>query len=298
MLSLVSIITVMKRFFFIALVSALMAGEAFAQAIPSKISFNNEATDTARLTSMLMEVVKPGASNSPAQSYVLPMAEKFLGTPYKGSTLDGEEELLRVNLDGMDCTTFVETVAALALSAAEGRSSWRDFTYNLERLRYRGGKINGYGSRLHYISDWALDNNTLGLITEVTDRVGQTARMVKSLDWMTTHRSDYPQMKDDEVYEEIKHVEGGYHGHLIKYIKNSNTGGAQLADGDIVALVSRKEGLDVSHMGIIKMVKGKAHLLHASSTAGKVVVEEKPLMDYLSKRRDIAGIRVFRLMPN
>ena len=55
--------------------------------------------------------------------------------------MEGDEELLRINLDGMDCTTFVENMMALALTAGENRTSWRDFTFNLERLRYRGGAM-------------------------------------------------------------------------------------------------------------------------------------------------------------
>ena len=44
----------------------------------------------------------------------------------------------------MDCTTFVENVAAMAITISEGRSSWHDMVYNLERLRYRQGHLDGY----------------------------------------------------------------------------------------------------------------------------------------------------------
>ncbi len=269
-----------------------------AQAIPSKIEFNDEKSDTTRLTKILIGADTQSNRTKGAQSYVLQMAEQFIGTPYKEGTLEGDEERLRINLDGMDCTTFVETAMALALSAAEKRSSWRDFAFNLERLRYRGGTMKGYASRLHYISDWALDNSNLGLVTEVTDRIGRSDRMIKSLDWITSHRDDYPALKDSATYAAMKHVESGFHGHRLLYIKSTMTGGAQLADGDIIGFVTKKDGLDVSHMGIIKMMNGKPHLIHASSAAGKVVMEDKPLADYLRRRRDIAGIRVFRMSNN
>lgn len=268
---------------------------ASAQGQYDRIVFGNEAADTTRLTEILIEATAPGKGYSGPQSYMPLMASKFTGTPYRSGTLEGEEEKLRINLDGMDCTTYVETVMALALTAGEGRSSWRDFAYNLERLRYRHGRLDGYASRLHYVTDWALDNCTLGLIKEVTDRIGRTDRMVKSLDWITAHRNDYPALADEEVYRAMKDVENGYHGHRMLYIKSSNIGGAALKEGDIIALVSKKEGLDVSHMGIIKMEKGTPYLLHASQTAGKVTVESRPLADYLRRMRDVAGIRVFRL---
>ena len=44
----------------------------------------------------------------------------------------------------------------------ENRKSWRDFIYNLKRMRYRSGEINGYPSRLHYVSDWIVDNRFRG----------------------------------------------------------------------------------------------------------------------------------------
>ena len=263
--------------------------------VTSGIVFNNESSDTTRLTSILIDATSGERRQGNSQTYLLGMAEQFIGTPYVASTLEGEPEALRVNLDGMDCTTFVQTAMALAMTAAEGRSSWRDFIYNLESLRYRGGRMNGYGSRLHYTTDWALDNITRGNLIEVTDRVGRTNYMVKSIDWMTRNRDNYPAMQDSTLYAEIKHVEEGYHGHRMGYIKSSNVIGANLQDGDIVALVSRKPGLDISHIGIIKMRKGKPHLLHASSTGKQVRIEEKTLTDYLRPMREVAGIRVFRL---
>ena len=112
---------------------------------------------------------------------------------------------------------------------------------------------------------------------------------------MTRHRDDYPAMKDSATYAAIKHIESGYHGYRTGYIKAANVERANLRDGDIVAFTTKKEGLDAAHIGIVKMVKGKAHLVHASRTAGKTLTEERPLADYLRRNRDFTGIRVFRL---
>lgn len=278
-----------------AVVAAAACGiEAAAQNVGHTV-FGNERNDTTRLTEILVQSVGKGPARG-AQEYVLEMALNFEGTPYRAGTLDaGDDHSAVVNLDGMDCTTFVETALALAMTAGEGRSSWRDYVYNLERLRYRGGKADGYASRLHYVSDWALDNQTRGIMREVTDRVGKTDYQVKSIDWMTRHRDDYPAMKDSATYAAIKHIESGYHGYRTGYIKAANVERANLRDGDIVAFTTKKEGLDAAHIGIVKMVKGKAHLVHASRTAGKTLTEERPLADYLRRNRDFTGIRVFRL---
>ncbi|MCM1028143.1 MAG: DUF1460 domain-containing protein [Pseudoflavonifractor sp.] len=281
----------------IIVITLLLSATTVTAQVAGNATFCNEAADTARLTSMLIDAVAahPAASS---QSVVLPMAELFIGTPYKAGTLDQSDDLrVAICLDGMDCTTFVDNVMALAITVGEGRSSWRDFAYNLERLRYRGGKAYGYPSRLHYVSDWVIDNTNRGLITEVTDRIGRADHSIKSLNWMTTHRGDYPALSDSATFAAIKGVESGYHSHKTPYIKTANVMGANLRDGDIVAITTKKPGLDISHLGIIKIVKGKPTLLHASSATGAVTLEKMPLDSYLRRQKDATGIRVFRLTP-
>ena len=47
--------------------------------------------------------------------------------------------------------------------------------------------------------------------------------------------------------------------------------------------------------GIVRFVKGKPHLLHASSTAKKVIVDKDDLFEMLKLSRNVTGIRVVRL---
>lgn len=266
-----------------------------AQGIGNAI-FCDEANDTTRLTNILIQATADAPARSP-QDYIPLFAKEFLGTPYTAATLErGDDRHVLVCLDGMDCTTMVETVLALAMTAGEGRSSWRDFTYNLERLRYRGGDAQGYASRLHYITDWAIDNEARGILREVTDRLGApTSYSVKSLDYITAHRDQYPALTDDDEFAVIKHVEEGFHGHRTPYIKPMNIAKAQLRDGDIIAITAKTEGLDVVHLGIVKMDGKKPRLIHASSKAGKTIIDESSLADYVRRRKDATGIRVFRL---
>ncbi|MDE6430402.1 MAG: DUF1460 domain-containing protein, partial [Duncaniella sp.] len=74
------------------------------------------------------------------------IGRQFIGAPYKGGTLEGSPEMLTVNLEEFDCTTFVETVAALALTVEEHKNSWQDFVDNLSTIRYRTDEPNGYAS--------------------------------------------------------------------------------------------------------------------------------------------------------
>ena len=67
-------------------------------------------------------------------------------------------------------------------------------------------------------------------------------------------------------------------------------------DGDLVAIVTRKDGLDYSHLGFAVWGKdGRLHLLNASSIHHKVVEEPKTLRQYLREHPSSIGIRLFRL---
>ncbi|WBL41727.1 DUF1460 domain-containing protein [Algoriphagus halophytocola] len=97
----------------------------------------------------------------------------FLATPYVEKTLElpGTEKLV-INTTGVDCTTFLETVVTLSRIAKSGTVSFEDFEKELENLRYRAGKNQGYSSRLHYFSDWIFENEAKEIITDVTQEIG------------------------------------------------------------------------------------------------------------------------------
>lgn len=260
---------------------------------PGDIRWTNEREDTTALTNMLVEAAAMHADH-PAD-LVVPIGKMLLDKPYAGGGIEGEPEMLTVRLDSLDCTTFVESVLAAAKTAYMGRTSWRDFAQTLKEMRYRGGEINGYGSRLHYFSDWIVENSHRGDLQDVTDRIGKGDHMVKTLDFMSRNRSKYPAMKDDANYNAIKNAEVGYRSHRFAYIKPINFKSAALKEGDIIGIVTSIPGLDVTHMGIVTMVNGEPHLLHASSAKGKVVVDELTLADYIKRNRKAVGIRVIRL---
>ena len=49
--------------------------------------------------------------------------------------------------------------------------------------------------------------------------------------------------------------------------------------------------MENSELGIVRFVKGKPHLLHASSTAKKVIVDKDDLFEMLKLSRNVTGIR-------
>lgn len=257
-------------------------------ASPTTTRFHNEASDTTQITEMLIEGMK-------AKVGADWFAERLIGRPYAVWTMEQSPEMLTVNMDEFDCTTMTETAIAMTITINEGRSSWRDFIYNLEQIRYRSGEVNGYGSRLHYVSDWVIDNTHRGNFREVTDRVGTASYVIKTLDYMSANRDKYPALEDSANYSAIKNIEMGYRSLRFPIIKSLNIEKAQLRDGDIIAIASGNKNLDVSHMGVVKIIDGQPHLIHASSKAGKVIIDPTPLSTYVKRYRGASGIRVFRI---
>ena len=67
-------------------------------------------------------------------------------------------------------------------------------------------------------------------------------------------------------------------------------------EGDLVGLVCKTPGLDISHMGmVVKNEKGELVVIDASMSAGKVVQEPKSSVEYLRPKKSVIGVRIFRV---
>ena len=253
-------------------------------------------------TTMINELLAKGQQSglSEANALIEFYARQLLGTPYVAHTLEGDEEMLTINIHELDCLTFIETLYALTKATLNKRLSWRDFAANIENVRYRGGEMGDYSTRIHYISEWIIDNNVRGNLVEVTPDLPHADYMIKNIDYMTHHTASYRQLKDDTaMVEKIRKHE--LRNHRFPYLKrswlNDKAVKAALRSGDFVSLVTKAEGLDVSHNGIIIVdEKGDPYLLDASMSGGKVMLESKPLFKFLERSKNNIGIRVFRMM--
>lgn len=225
------------------------------------------------------------------------VGKTFLGTPYVAKTLEiGETESLVINLQGLDCTTYIENVLAFSLLLKDGRSDFETFTDKLETIRYKNGKLDGYTSRLHYFSEWIADNEAKGLLTNITPKIGGSI-VTKKIDFMSTHRELYPFLKDDDDnFKKIQASENYLNGQEICILPQEQIKASEhlIQSGDIIALTTSIKGLDITHTGIaIREKDGRIHLLHAS-TIGEVVVSKLPLVDYLKKIKNNTGVMVAR----
>ena len=225
------------------------------------------------------------------------IGKSFLGTPYVAKTLEvGETESLVINLQGLDCTTYVENVLAFGTMLRKGEKDLNTFAKTLESIRYKDGKLKGYPSRLHYFSEWIANNNSKGLIKDITADLGGNA-MTKDINFMSTHRELYPFLSDEDNYLQIKASERYLNGRPIYVLAKDKIEAKEhmIQSGDIIALATSIDGLDVTHTGFaIRKESGRIHLLHASSSNEEVEISELPLADYLNGIRHNTGIMVAR----
>ena len=68
-----------------------------------------------------------------------------------------------------------------------------------------------------------------------------------------------------------------------------------IKDGDIIAIITSKKGLDTSHIGIAVWHKDGLHMLNASQVRHKVVEEPMLLRTYMAKYPMQTGIRIIRV---
>lgn len=274
------------------LISALLLLLAVACGLNAKTTYTR--VDSLTVVRLLSEA--PGADP-------LWLARQLKGRPYVAHTLEvNDHEQLVVNTRQLDCTTLVETVAALAICIKEKKRDFCSFCQVLRVLRYRDGRIDGYPSRLHYFTDWIEDNARMGLVKEVSSEGKPfTAVQTVSVSFMSRHPEAYKALKArPELVKVIARQEKQLTGRRYRYIpkeavKDTKALREAVKDGDILAITTTKQGLDIAHLGFAVWRQDGLHLLNASQLHKKVVEEPMTLGQYLAKHPSFTGIRVVRL---
>ncbi|MCX7634878.1 MAG: DUF1460 domain-containing protein [Syntrophales bacterium] len=222
----------------------------------------------------------------------------FLDYPYEAATLTTTgEETLTVNLRPFDCVTFVETTLALAMTAVR-KADMKAFVAHLRRIRYRGGRMRGYASRLHYFSEWLVDNARRGILRDITPALGGTV-VAKKIAYMTTHREQYPPLADPFYYRRLAAVEARLSRRAISVLPGACLAEREgmIAQGDIIGIAAARDDLDCLHAGLTVIVAGKPHLLHASAEEERIVVSQATLSRYVTASPQRRGILVGRWEP-
>lgn len=205
------------------------------------------------------------------------LSEQFLNVNYKESTLIGNvnmPEIFVINLEGIDCFTYIDYVEAMRLS-----NSFPQFEENLKKVRYQYGKV-AFENRNHFFTDWIEFNSNH--IEDVTEEVG--GEKTKTVEKMLNKKEDGTYFLPGIPAKERK----------IQYIPSDALDKMiieRLRTGDYVGIFSEAQGLDVSHTGIIIKDGDKAYLRHASSREENRRVVNEDLINYVSNKPGLVILR-------
>lgn len=272
------------------------------------------------LKSLYVVAAQEGLSTAPLAKKIEYFSAKFLKKPYLGGAL-GEgvnspfdsDPLYR--FDAFDCTTYVETVMALALA-----DSPRHFLETLKHIRYQGGKVSLF-TRNHFTSlDWMPNAEGLGFLKDQTRVLAagkamtlttaidkrkwyesQAVSMVKSTDFIS-EKVQYIQEKTKSFSPEVVHLP-----YIDKsdFLQNPRML-LHFPKAGVVNIVRKNwntreaigTDLDISHQGIFFERNGEIIFRHASFKKSSQFVVEVPLLDYVRQNlndQTFAGLNILEL---
>ncbi|MFZ6781275.1 N-acetylmuramoyl-L-alanine amidase-like domain-containing protein [Undibacterium sp. Ji83W] len=203
------------------------------------------------------------------------IARKNIGQPYKLNLL-GEfpfelhDNLPMYSLTHSDCLVFAEHTYAMALS-----SSWEEFFWTLQRIRYKDGLI-GVVTRNHYTEvDW--NTNNAWLLKDVSAGFG--ADKVASYD-IVVDRAKF--LREQHHKETTIPVQTSHEA----YVKADKVSAIldQLRDGDFVNVVSDKDGYQsITHVGLVVVdANDKRNFLNS----GEPQVKEESFDTFISRTNE------------
>ena len=209
------------------------------------------------------------------------LSGELLGIDYRESTLIGDRdtpEVFVINLEGVDCFTFIDYVEAMRLSGSPA-----EFRDSLMRVRYRGGIIS-FETRNHFFTDWREFN--ADLVTDVTGEIAgaKAEKTKKILNQKEDGTSILPGI--EAVQREIVFIPS-------KALDVSVV--RKLSTGDYIGVYSQAQGLDVSHVGIAIKDGNKIWLRHASAQKEYHKVVDQDFKEYILNK---PGIIVLRPNPD
>jgi len=228
----------------------------------------------------------------------------FVGTTYVPGTLevDGPERVV-VNFRGLDCVTFVENALAITRFVRSGgpamltQRTAAEARYEelLREIRYRGGVLDGYPSRLHYFSEWLADNARRGLLQDLGPSL-ETDADPEPIDFMSTHTDAYRQLGDVRVLEEIRRTEARLSARARLFVPEDRIAAVAplIRTGDVIAATSSVPGLDVAHTGLALWIDGELRLMHAPLVGDSVQISEVSLAERIRRIGGQDGIMVAR----
>lgn len=186
-----------------------------------------------------------------------------------------------------DCTTFVETVAALARSRVAG-----DFFKNLVAIRYKDS-AGTFEARNHFPeADWIPNNEKAGILKDITVDVAGVAKLTARVEKKMIDRGVWlaQQTKSGAVNRTIASVTEKQWSKPIEArvsyipIEKLDSAMEHLPHGAILNFVRSndpRQPVLITHQGFVVKEKGMVLLRHASSAG---IVRTVVLRDYIRKQ--------------
>jgi len=229
------------------------------------------------------------------------IALELKGTPYVGFTLEvsKDAEYCVVNLKGLDCVTFFEDALCVARMLKRGKSSPEDLIREVQFTRYHGGKMGDFTTRLHYTTDWFVDNEQKGVVKILTPDLPGAEPFTQRVGIMSQHPENYRQLAAySELLGEIRLAEEKINARSLKYLPMDKLEAAEhlLQTGDIVGVSTTAEGIDIAHTGLcIKDEQGIVHFMDASSSRRNMRVTLEPqISKCLNWSSKLTGVMIAR----
>ncbi len=205
------------------------------------------------------------------------LSRGLLGISYEASTLIGNEnsaEVLVINLEGVDCFTFLDYVETMRRS-----SSYLEFVDQLKKVRYKEGIVS-FSNRNHFFTDWRESHSAS--IEDVTGNVG-AEKAVEARKLLNRKKDGSAFVPGVRAFER-----------QITFVPADAIDDAvisRMKTGDYAGVFSAEQGLDVSHVGIIIKEGQTVKFRHASSAPEKRKVIDEDFLEYI---KDKPGIIILR----
>jgi len=214
----------------------------------------------------------------------------LMGKPYRlgpmgEGYLDSIETKPLVYLDSVDCVTFVEHALALARAANEDSLFWE-----LQRIRYKDGKIS-YANRKHFmVADWVADSKYAKIIPMAGDTTIQ--RTMPKVDFFKSKNLKY-MVNGKEAKDSPMNLRYLPYEKALEFAKKPYEGPMMVVG---VAFIAKTDKIDATHTGFVVLRPGEKPLVrHASSLRMQVI--EQPFAEYLESRRGkLPGVTLFEFV--
>lgn len=225
------------------------------------------------------------------------IARELEGTPYVGFTLETskDQESCVVNLKGLDCVTFFEDTLDMARMLKRGKSKPADMLAEIQYTRYRGGKMGDFTTRLHYTTDWFVDNEKKGVVKILAPTLPGSAPFTQKVGIMSQKSANYRQLAaHPEMVPTIQKLEAEINERQLMFVPMDKLEEAQshLQTGDIVGVATTEPGIDIAHTGlVVKDEQGVPHFMDASSSKKhyRVTFEDGPISKAFGWSKKLTG---------